>query len=86
MGQSLAGHLARIGRGREGGEDVIVEEVRERPMADVMEQAGDPERFDDEALARNGLGTGDKRGPERRVELAGPQSGLVHDPETVREP
>ena len=86
MGEPLAGHLARIGRGRKSGEDVIVEEVGERPVSDVMEEPRDPERLDDQALARNGLAAGGQGDPERRVELAGPQSGLVHDPETVREP
>ncbi len=42
----------RIGGRREGGQHVVVEEVGERSMPDVVQQAGDPERLDDQALGR----------------------------------
>ncbi len=55
MGQALAGRPARVRWGGEVDKDAIVEEVGERPVTDVVEEAGDPERLDDEALARGGL-------------------------------
>ena len=54
MGQPLAVDPARVRRGREGGQDVVVEEVGEWPVADVVQQARDPQRLDDEAFARGG--------------------------------
>ena len=44
-----------VGRGREGGQHVVVEEVGERPVADVVEQPGHPQRLDDEPLRRERL-------------------------------
>ena len=58
MGQPLAGRPARVGRRRERGQHVVVEEVGERPVADVVEQAGHPQRLDDEALGRDRLAGG----------------------------
>ena len=46
---------ARVGRGRELGQHVVVEEVGERAVADVVEQARHPQRLDDQALGRDGL-------------------------------
>ena len=43
---------ARIRRRREGGQDLLVEEVGERAVSDVVEEARDPERLDDEPLRR----------------------------------
>ena len=72
---------------REGRQDVLVEEVGERPVPDVVEQAGDAQRLDDEALGRDGLaGRQRQRRAERRVERPGPEAGLVHDAEAVGEP
>ena len=42
-----------VDRGGEGGQHVLVEEVGERPVAHVVEQAGDPQRFDDQPLGRD---------------------------------
>ena len=50
VGQPLVAEPTRVGRRREPGQDVVVEEVGERSVPDVVEQAGHPERLDDEAL------------------------------------
>ena len=65
---------------------MVVEEVGERPVADVVEQAGHPQRLDDQALGRDGL-AGARPGSraKARVERARPQARLVHDPEAVGE-
>ena len=55
VGQPLAAGPPRVGRGREGGQHVVVEEVGERAVADVVEQAGHPQRLDDQALGRDRL-------------------------------
>ena len=55
VGQALVAAAPRVGRGGELGQDLVVEEVGERSMADVVEQAGHPERLDDQALGRGGL-------------------------------
>ena len=86
VGQPLAGRPARVGRRREGGQHVVVEEMGERPVADVVEQAGHPQRLDDEALGRDAA-----RRPrasvaaQARIERARPEAGLVHDAEAVGE-
>ena len=57
-----------IGRRREAGQDVVVEEVGERPVPDVVEQAGHPQGLGDEALGRDGfagLGRGRAAGSGR---------------------
>ena len=55
VGQPLAAGAPGVGRRRERGQDVVVEEVGERAVADVVEQSRHPERLDDEALGREGL-------------------------------
>ena len=52
VGQALAGAAAGVLRGGEGREHPVVEEVGERPVADVVEEARDPQRLDDEPLGR----------------------------------
>ena len=49
-----------------GGQHVLVEEVGERPVPDVVEQAGHPQRLDDQALGRERL-AGRRRGVARRL-------------------
>ena len=66
-------------------EHVRVEEMRERPVADVMEQARDAQRLDDQPLRRRGAGAGEGRS-QGGIEVARPQAGLVHDAQAVREP
>ena len=85
VGQSLAGRPAGVGRRLEGGQDVLVEEVGERPVADVVEQPGHPHRLDDEAFGRGRFAGRGQGGTEARIERARPQPGLVHDPEAVGE-
>ena len=62
VGEPLAVRPARVGRGREVAQHVVVEEVGERPMAHVVEQPGDPQRLDDEPLGRDR----GRRSPARR--------------------
>ena len=74
---------------------MVVEEVGERSVPDVVEQAGHPERLDDEPFRRDrlagpgpGPGRAGGRGeghPEARIERPRPESRLVHDAEAVRE-
>ena len=87
VAERLGARAAGVGRGREVVQDVIVEEMGERSVAHVMEQAGDPERLDDQPLGR-------RDGPGCRVaecaaqawvEVARPESGFVHDPQAVGE-
>ena len=86
MGQPLGAVAARIGRRAERGQHVIVEEVGERPVPDVVEQAGNAQRLDHEPFGRDrALAGRQQRSPQARVERTGPQAGLVHDPEAVRE-
>ena len=54
--------VSRLPAGRRGsggaanaGQHVVVEEVGERAVPDVVEQAGHPERLDDQALGRRRL-------------------------------
>ena len=86
MGQPLAGDPARVVGGREGGQHLLVEEVRERPMTDVVHETGHPQRLDDEALRGDGFAGADQLTAEARVERTGPQAGLVHDAKAVGEP
>ena len=55
VGQPLAVRPPRIGGRLELGQDVVVEEVGERPVPDVMEEPGHPQRLDDEPLGRDRL-------------------------------
>ena len=82
-----AARRASGGAGKRG-EDVVVEEVGERPVADVVEEPGDPERLDDQALATAArlAGAHASVAAQRRVERPRPQPGLVHDAEAVGEP
>ncbi len=88
VGQPLARGPARVARGIERAEELLVEEVGEWSVTDIVEEAGDPERLDDEALGRQRLvGRRDRDlGAERRVERSAPQPGLVHDAQAVGEP
>ena len=88
VAERLGAAPPRVRRCREPREEPLVEEVRERPVADVVEEPGHAQRLDDETLGRYGLAwseDGQRRG-ERRVERPRPEPGLVHDPEAVREP
>ena len=86
MGQPLGTVTARIGRRAERRQHVIVEEVGERPVPDVVEQTGDAQRLDHESLGRDRLLAGrHERCAQAWIEGTGPQAGLVHDPEAVRE-
>jgi hypothetical protein len=88
MAERLGRRPAGVARGGEVTEDVIVEEMGERTVADVVEQAGHAERLDHEPLGRRAgsrLDVGQGR-PQRRVQVAGPQPGLVHDAQAVGEP
>ena len=81
-----AGRRASPGAGK-AAQDVVVEEVGERPVADVVEQPGHAQRLDDEPFGRR-LARPAPRRPapsQRRVEMAGPQPGLVHHAEAVGE-
>ena len=87
VGQALGVRPARIGGRLERRQDVVVEEVGERPVPDVVEQPGHPH-----GLGRPGPRTGcwprrrrRKRGAQAGIERAGPQPGLVHDAEAVGE-
>ena len=85
MGQPLAGRPARVARRLERGQDVVVEEVRERPVPDVVEQPGHAQGLDDEPLRGRRLAEPDQGGPQARVQRPCPQPGLVHDAEAVGE-
>ena len=65
---ALAGGPARVGGRGEARQDVVVEEVGERPVADVVEQPGDPQRLDDEPLRRDAAR---RRADERRRAATG---------------
>ena len=87
VGEPLRVRPAGIGRCLERGQDVIVEEVRERPVPDVVEQSGHPHRLGDEALGRQRSivrVVGEGRA-QAGVERPRPQPGLVHDAQAVRE-
>ena len=74
--QALARASPRVlGRGK-GREHPVVEEVRERPVADVMEEARDAQRLDDQALGRERLARRERgqRGPKGRQQRARPQA------------
>ena len=62
MREPLAGGAAPIRRRLEGVKDVLVKEMGERPMADVVQETRDPQRFDDEPLGRNRLASFGERG------------------------
>ncbi len=85
VAEPLRAGPARVGRRVEGVQDVLIEEVGERSMADVMEQAGDPEGLDDQALGRDRLAQRLERRAQAGVQAAGPQAGFVHHPQAVRE-
>ena len=87
VGQPLAVRPARIGGRREGGQDVVVEEVGERPVA-RRRGAGRPSAASRRPGPPRGAGRrriGECR-PQARVERPRPEAGLVHDPEAVGEP
>ena len=65
VGERLAAGPARVGRGGERGQDVVVEEVGERAVPDVVEQAGHPQGLDDQALGRDGR----RRAPRPRARV-----------------
>ena len=88
VGQALGAGPARVDRGGEGGQELLVEEVGERPVADVVEEARDPQRLDDQPLGRDRLAGRDRRqrGPQARVQRARPEPRLVHHAQAVGEP
>ena len=88
MRQPLAGAPPRVLGGGKRREHAVVEEVRERPVAHVVEEARDPERLDDEALGWERLVRRERRqrAPQRGQQRARPEPCLVHDAEAVREP
>ena len=79
-----AGRRASAGAGKRR-QHVVVEEVGERSVPDVVEQAGHPHRLDDEALRGQRLAGRGQRRAQARVERPGPQAGLVHDAQAVGE-
>ena len=86
VGQPLGAGSARIGRRPERRQDVVVEEMRERPVAHIVEQTGDAQRLDHEPLGRHRLSpAATQRRPQAWIQRPGPQAGLVHDPEAVGE-
>ena len=87
VGEPLGARPARIGRRLEVGEDVVVEEVGERSVAHVVEEAGHAQGLGDQALGRErrAIARRGKGGAQARIERARPQPGLVHDPEAVGE-
>ena len=57
------------------------------PCPTSWRRPGHPQGLDDQPLGRDGLaGPAASDGAQARVERAGPQPGLVHDAEAVREP
>ena len=72
VGQPLARRPARVGRRGERRQDVVVEEVGERPVADVVEEPGDPERLDDQALGRRRLAGRERASPAATGRASGP--------------
>ena len=79
MGQALAAGPPRIGRGGEGGQDLLVEEMRERAVPDVVQQPGHPQGLHDQALGRDGFGGTDQLAAQAGVQRPCPHAGLVHD-------
>ena len=86
MGERLGTRSPSVDRGGEGGQHVLIEEVGERPVAHVVEQAGDPQRFDDQPLGRDEIAAGTQRRSQRGIQRPRPQPCLVHHAQTVREP
>ena len=87
MGQALAPDAPGIRRRGEVAQDVLVEEVGERPVPDVMQQPGQPQRLHDQPL-RGRLRARLRRSqgrPQAGIKVAGPQPCLVHDAQAVRE-
>ena len=74
-----------VGGRLEGRQHVLVEEMGERPVADVVEQARHAQGLDHEALGRDRVAGRDQRPAQARVERPGPQARLVHDAEAVGE-
>jgi hypothetical protein len=62
VGQSLAGGPAHVGGCRKGRQGVLVEEMSERSVPDVVQQAGHPHRLDDQALGRGRVAGRDEAG------------------------
>ena len=88
VAEGLRHRPAGVGGCREVDQDVVVEEVGERAMADVVEQARDAQGLDDQPLGRrrtSGFCVGQRR-PQGGIQLAGPQARLVHHAEPVGEP
>ena len=88
MAERLRARPPRVRGRRERGQEPVVEEVCERPVAHVVEQPGDPERLHHQPLGRDRLARRQRgqRRPQRRVQRAAPQPRLVHDPQAVGEP
>ena len=85
MSRLPAGRRGSGGDGK-GGQDLVVEEVGERAVPDVVEEAGHPQRLDDQALRRGGRPGGDAARAQARIERPRPESRLVHHAQTVGEP
>ncbi len=88
VGKPLVARPADVVRGGEGMQDVVVEEVGERTVPDVVEEARHAECLDDEPFRRQvvvGHSLRAELDDERGMEVAGPQAGLVHHPEAVGE-
>ena len=88
MRQALGTLPARVRWCGKPGQDVVVEEMGERPVAHVVQEAGDAQGLDDQALRRNRLAGVDPLEclPEARIEMPRPEPGFVHHAEAVREP
>ena len=84
--QGLAVRPSLVGRRGECRQDVLVEEVRERSVPHVVEEARDAQRLDDEPLGRDALAGRAQRRAEGGVERPGPEARLVHHAQAVREP
>ena len=64
---------------------MLVEEVGKGTMADIVKQASNSERLDDQPLAGNALSIGRERRPERWVEGSCPEPCFVHHAQAVGE-
>ena len=93
MRQALAGIPARVRRGRPARQHVLVEEMRERTVAHVVQQTRDAQRLDHQRLGGDGvlrrLALVERvlvqHVAQGGVEGASPEARLVHDAEPVHE-
>ena len=82
----LCGRRGSGGAGKVA-QHVLIEEMGERPVADVMEKPGQPQGLDDQAFGwgRRGRLRRRQSRAQARVEMASPQPGFVHHPQAVGE-